>query len=506
MTAETSTITAAEARRAARNAGAIAAASIVSRGVQFAWQLILYPALGVAASGLYGTVGAFLMIGATLPYFGMGPIVIRDVARHPDRAGRYLSATLVIQTLLALVAYVGVNAAASLGGYDESIRVFVAVAGISLMVDIFGNMCNDLLLAQERMLASSLVAIGHVTALVVFAWIGLAAGYGLFGVYVGTLLAGAGRSAALWLLLVRGGVRPAWPLDRTLARGLLINGAPLALTSFLALAYQHADKLLTTRFIGEVGTGYLSVAFLIHFGVIEVLNTTVVTAMYPLISRSYGEGCNPLFGFMVEKLTFFTMLVCLPVVLALSIYATDIITFIFRGDKFAPAGDVLRVLIWYTFLSMSGNLFAQGMLAQNRQRLLLAIRAFGLGLNLALLAVLLPAMGVRGAPFASLCAEFVVFALLFTRFTSVGWGRWRLASRAARLLLPGVAAGLVMLTLHQFFFGVGIAAGFVVYAVVVLVGQVLGSEDWDLLYRLAAAAPGGRLILRRWRRDVKLNW
>ncbi len=40
----------------------------------------------------------------------------------------------------------------------------------------------------------------------------------------------------------------------------------------------------------------------------------------------------------------------------------------------------------------------------------------------------------------------------------------------------------------------------------VLVGRVLAGDDWDLLYRLAAAVPGGSLILRYWHRAVKLNW
>jgi O-antigen/teichoic acid export membrane protein len=498
-------ITGAEARRAARNAGAIAAASILSRGLQFGWQLILVPGLGPAAYGIYGAVAAFIMVGSSIPNFGMGPIFIRDLARHPERTGKYLTATLFMQTALALLAYIGVNLAAGVGGYSAAVQVFVALAGLNLIIDILGNMCNDLLLSQERMISTSLVAILHVVVLVIFAWIGLASGYGLFGVYIGTILAGIGRSTALWLLVLRGGTRPVWPLDRTVARSLLWNGAPLALAAFLGLAYQQADKLLTNRLIGDAETGYLTAAFVIIFGVVEVLNTTVMTAVFPLLSRSYGDGSNPMFGFMVEKLGFLKLLVTLPVALVISVFAYQITVPLF-GEDFRPTADVLRILIWYALASMVSSTLTYGFTVQNRQRRYLVIRAMGLGINILLLLVLLPVLGVTGAAFASLCAELGVMLALFLRFQAAGWDRRLLIPRAFRLALLGILVAGVMLVLGQVHPVLGGVVGLGLFAVGIPLFRILAADDLDLLYRMTAAMPGGALLLRYWRRDVKLNW
>ena len=495
----------AEARRAARNAGAIAAASILSRGLQFGWQLILVPGLGPEAYGVYGAVAAFIMVGASIPAFGMGAIFIRDIARYPERAGKYLTSTLFIQTILGAVAYVGVNAAASAGGYSETVRGFLALAGISLMVDIIGNMCNDLLLAQERMVSTSIVTICHVIALITFAGIGLASGYGLLGVYIGTILAGVGRSTALWILVLRNGTRPVWPFDRSIAFPLLLNGAPLALYAFLGLAYQQADKLITNRLIGDVDTAYLTAAFVIIFGVSELLNTTVLTAVYPMLSRSYGDGRNPLFGFMVDKLGFFNLLVSLPITLTVSIFASEITIPLF-GEKFRPTADVLRILMWYVLLSMASAVIARGLTVQNRQRIMLAIRAGGLALNILLLFIFLPMLGVTGAAFASACAEAIVLIILFTVFRASGWELRRILPRLLRLIILGVvvaAAMLILKTIHPI---VGIVGGLALYTIGVYVSGVLGADDWDLLYRLLAAMPGGTRVVKYWRRDVTLNW
>jgi O-antigen/teichoic acid export membrane protein len=344
-----------------------------------------------------------------------------------------------------------------------------------------------------------------VVLLVVLAGFAVAAGYGLLGVYVATISAGIFRAAALWLLVLRGGTRPAWPLDRSIAWPLLVNGAPLALAAFLSLAYQQADKLLTNRLIGDVETGYLSVAFLFIFGVIELLNTTILLATFPLMSRAYGDGRNPLFGFIVEKLSFFTLLVSLPICLTLSIYAAEITVPLF-GEDFRPTADVLRILIWYALITMFGNGLAQGLTVQNRQRRTLLIRATGLGVNIVLLLALLPVLGVRGAAVASVCAEGLVLALLMSAFHAPGWEMRRRLPRLLRLAALGTGVGLAMLVLRGVSPPLGMAAGMVLYGVGVLALNVLATDDWDLLYRLAAAMPGGAFILRYWRREVNINW
>ena len=492
-----SSISAEDARRAARNAGAIAAASILSKGALFFWQLVLARAIGEADYGIYGTVGAFIAVGTAIVNFGMGPIVIRDVAREPKLAGKYLTATLVMQTLLALLAYGLVNGAAALGGYSSAIQSLLMLAAISLVVDILGNMTNDILLAQERMLASSVVSVGHIILLIVLAGAAVWAGYGLPGVYVATIIAGVGRALALWGLVLRGGVRPQLPFDRVIALPLLLNGAPLAISAFLSLAYQHADKLITTRFIGETETGYLTAAFVIIFGVIELLNTTILIATYPMMSRYQGEA----FGFIVEKLAFFTLLAGVPLALVLSIFAVQITVPLF-GANFLPTAGVLRILIWYAVAAMTTNIFAQALVVENRQRALLIIRATGLTLNIVLDVLLIARIGIVGAALASFAAEIFVLAVVVSRFQRLEWAR--IAPRLLRLLAVGAFVGTVMLLLGRVHPLVGITVGGLLY--IMGVARVLEADDWDLLYRLAAAMPGGGFIRRYWQRDVTINW
>lgn len=498
-------LTGAEARRAARNAAALAVARIVSSGALFLWQLLLGRVLGDTQFGIYSTVGALIGIGAAFTAFGMSLIVIRDVARAPSKAGHYLSSTLFLQTLLAALAYAGLNGAALLLGYGAEIRALVGIAAISLFVDALGTMAYDQLLAQERMASASVVEVGHLLLRIAAALAVLAAGYGLIGVYVVTILMGAGRASALWVMLARTGVRPAFPLDRSLARDLLINSAPLALSAFINMAYTQVDKLMSTSVLTAADTGHFNAAFVIVVGVVELLSTTVIVALYPMMSRAYTpDGDNRTFYFIIEKVAFFTLLLGVAVGLVLSLYAAEVTVPLFGAD-FRPAADVLRALIWYAALTMIVNVYAQGMMVQNRQRRYVALRTGGFVVKLTANLVLLPRVGVIGAALASVLAEMFVLLIAARQFPpESGWSA--AARRLVKVAAAALIAGAIMVLLSGVHAVLGIAGGLAAYVAVLLLIGVLAADDWDLLYRLAAAMPGGRLILRYWKREVTINW
>ncbi len=499
--AATGGFTSAVAQRAARNATALALSNIASKGVLFAWQLLLARWLGAEGYGVYGTIGALLAVGAAIPDFGMGLIVIRDVANRPQDANRYLTATLTLQPILAALGYAVLTVAAFLFGYEAELRALLAFAALSLLVDALGNMCHNQLLAVERMVIPAAIATGHVIVLVILAGIALAAGAGLWGLYAATLIAGLLRAAVYWAALLRAGARPQFPVDRAVACGLLIAGWPIAVTSFLALAYQHADKLITTALIGTEGTGQLTAGFVIVFGVIELLSTTVLVAVFPLMSRTYASGQRRLFEVMLEKLAFFNLTLSLPIAIFTSLLAVPLATWVF-GAEFTRTADVLQILIWYTVATMIVNVFAKALLVQNRQRRLMVIRTSGLALNVALLLILLPALDVPGAAVATLIAESAILVAVVRSFTFPAdwWGRvinhlWRMA--LVGVLLAGIV--LALRTVHPL---VAALVGAPAYVMLLLLSGAIARDDWDLIYRLATAMPGGAIIGRWWRREL----
>lgn len=487
-----SALSGAAARRAARNASAIAIAQIVSKGALYIWQILLAQLISTTEYGIYGTVTAHLQIGAVITAFGLANIVIRDVARQRNLAGQYMSSALVIQTVGALVAYVGIFIASA--AYPLDVRAFIALAGLSLFIDMLGNLCYDQLQAQERMVTTAAIEIGHIALRIALVLLALAAGYGLLGVYVATLISGIVRAALLWATVMRKGVRPQFPIERHRLRGLLLDAAPLAVGAFVGVFGYSADRLLAGRLLGLEQVAYLNASFVIIVGMVELLNTTVLIAGYPLLSRAYTPASDlSLYHMMVDKLAFFTFVIVLPITLGVSIFAEQL-ALIFGAD-FLPAAAVLRWMVWFALLAMLAAVYAQALLVQNRQRLTLVIRVAGLGVNLLLLVFMLPRVGIVGAAVASIIAESLMLALLYAVFLQ-GRRAGHDLSRIARVILAGIAGALTMVMLGQIHFLLGAITGVTVYAVTGLASRALAPDDWALLRRLVEAMPGGTALVR----------
>jgi O-antigen/teichoic acid export membrane protein len=151
---------------------------------------------------------------------------------------------------------------------------------------------------------------------------------------------------------------------------------------------------------------------------------------------------------------------------------------------------------------MVSNVFSKAMLIQNRQTYLLLIRSGGLVINIALNIVLLPTIGIPGAAVATLIAESVILVLIVRSFAfpAEWWARvtghlWRLA------LISVILAGIVFALrgIHPF---VAAVIGVPIYGGLVIVSGTIAKDDWDLIYRMVMAMPGGSTIGRYWRRAL----
>lgn len=508
MTTPTSkqSISATDAKRTARNVGVLMGASVLSKGMLFAWQIILNNWLGATQSGVYGTVLALFAVITPLTGLGMGMIAIREIAKKPARIGQYATIMIFSQTALSGLAYVVLVASGTI--YGGNILAYTAVAGISLIIDMYGSIATDLFIAQEKMVVTSSMEIVHVVIRVVLAGFALLSGWGLLGVYIATIISGILRSASLWILHWLQNLRLDWYIDwKNVGIPMIIDTIPIVTGAALSLGYDHADKLMMTGIIGETNTGYLQPAFLIHFGIIELFSTAILVAMYPLMARYHTEESdNDTFGFIVEKLMRFMLMLALPVAIGLTIFSGDVIRLIFT-DEFLPTIPILQVYVWYTLFTLVSNVFARALLIQNRQRYTLLVTGAALTLNIIVNYILLTQTGNPiGAAIASVMAQALALILLAQTFRANGFSWLTILPSVSRLLVVGIIAGAVMMFVGQIFWILGIVIGSIVYLTGIFFGRVLSEDDWDLLYRLTSAIPFGSVIQRYWQRDVTVNW
>lgn len=477
------------------NAWALWISNLLSKLMLLAWQIVLARLMGVQEYGIYGAIGSLLLIGSVVSDLGTGIVVIREVAKRPKMAGKYLAGTLRLQPLLALLGYLLLLCTAALLGYTMEVILLLSLAGLSLFVDVLGNMAHNQFIAAEEMLVPSILGIAHVGLLLVLATGALVLGTNLWGFYIAVLAAGAVRALMYWLLLIRRGVRLSYQAGHTFLSQLVTGGLPIAGAAILLMASTQLHKLLMLSLTSPESTGVLTAAFLFVFGMEEFLLTPWLVATLPWMSQSNSKGESGIFQALVEKLAFWNLSISVPSAMALSLVSEPLLRVVF-GIQFSAGAGILQILVWYTVVKMVGAIFAQVLIVKNRQRRLLTARAVSLVLNVTLALSFIPLMGGRGAAFAALLSELPAVAL-FAVSSSMPKGWWRgVGNRLWRLVVSGIVSAAVALGLRSLSLVLALLSGAITYSILLLLTRAIKANElrllWHMLQNLPKASQIGR--------------
>ena len=479
------------AARVLRNGLAFGGSKVAISMALFAWQVALARQLGPKTYGIYAALGAALTLTAVLPEFGLGLVVARDAAKRPDSAPRLLAATILIQPSLAALAalcFVGFGwrwtAAQGLGA-------LVVLAALPLLTDTLGNLCHAQLVAAERFVAPSAIALLHAVALVGVGAPLLWVGYGLWGVYVAILAASLVRALFYWRRLAAAGISPAWPVPAALVRLLLGQGWPIALLSLVGLARLNADKLLVTPMLGAAATGQLQAAFVIVFGLGDLLSSTLLTIVLPAMARTFHQGRRQHFDFLVERLSCAGLVAGVPLAFAGALFANRVSATIY-GAGFGETPRLLIVLLAALAATMAGSAFQQVLIVQGRQGTVLVARGALLACYLILLVVLLPRVGLIGTAFAALVTETCALVLLAALARPPRSSLRRLAAVALSTTAAAAVATLAARAADPTAGPVALVVMVVVYGVGVVTLRVISVAEWRLLRATVGIFVGAR--------------
>jgi O-antigen/teichoic acid export membrane protein len=228
-------------------------------------------------------------------------------------------------------------------------------------------------------------------------------------------------------------LRRLWPLMR--------RSMPFALAVLLMTSYNRMDTVLLERLLpeGEVQAGVYYMAFRL----LDALNNFAflfAALLLPMFSSLLARGEDP--GPLVTLGTRLLITGSVATAVAMHRFAPEWIHGLYR-DAPEEAVTALRWLIWVFVPVCLINVYATLLTAGSRLGLM--NRALGLAvvLNLVLLLVLIPALGIRGAAMTALLTQSGValtLMLLCYREMPLRWPR----GEGWRLLVFGAGAGTLL--------------------------------------------------------------
>ena len=423
---------AASTRRLLVNAASLLLAYILPRLFLAASVIVAARVLGAQTFGIYGTAAAYAVIVSLLATLGMQPLLVREMARAPERAPSLMRAADLVKGVAGAVMLVTLVVLAAPLGYGREVVGAALLLGISNWIFAFIENRSAMVQAQERM---------HV-------WTEASALYGLVAGGSGIVLviatrdvlwfcasAAIGQLAALLWLRVRAPVTQPGRLEPGAVRTLVRSVAPFA-AAFIALSL-HAKiaVLLLAHWRPEADVGVF-VAGYKFVDIAQALVLVVAGAAFPRLSRSFGQAAGRwLAG---ARLADLLLLGAAPMAAALWLAREPVVALLF-GSGYAAAVPVVAFLA-ASLPALAVNVGGAFVLsAAGRISTAALLYAGAVVLDVVLCALWVPDRGAAGAASALLVSEWLLCATMMIALHRAAHVRVRPAAALA-------FAGVVLLT------------------------------------------------------------
>ncbi len=406
-------------RRVLLNTGSLAASSLWRVGISFVLQLAIARLLGAQGLGQYATALAWLNVCQILSELGLPQLLVRDLARHPERKRTLFHAALVAQLTAALLIWGAIYALTALLPYQPETRFALLFVTASLPFFAITSASEMLFQASERMELVMGVEVTINTLIVAGSLAVLGQGGGVVTL-CGVLVITQAISAALcgWLVY-RGRLLgdPSRDTSRDLQEDLRYlwgHARPFYGLALANVLLHRLDILLLSIFAGEKVTGIYSAAYLV-VRVLIILAQTWWQSLYPTLSRLRVQA-EEQYRRLASLSIRFGLMAFLPGA-ALSGGATDwLLGIVYQGEDHSAALAAYSALIWAAPVFLVASYAVNLLLVERRPQGSLLIAGTHIVVALSLLPFLTARWQALGAALAMVaaigCSGLVGLALL----------------------------------------------------------------------------------------------
>lgn len=449
---------------------------------------LLFRHLGVVDTGRYVIAASLVALVAALSDLGLTAVGVREIATRPpderwalarDLLGLRITLTVlggVAMTAVAWVAYSGTLAAGvALAGLGLLLQATQDNFALPLVVDLRLGWVSALELARQVLTTLVIVLLVVLGARLV-PFLGVSIPVGLIVLVATVRLVRGKRELAPTFSLVR------W--RRFMSAMLPYSAATAASALYFRVSILIVSARSDARQIGYFGAS---------FRIIEVLTLVpalLASSAFPIFARAARDDHDRL-GYALGRVFEVSLLVGAWVAVSIAVGAPLAVSIV-GGGEFKAAASVLAIQgvgLGAMFVSL---VWAYGLLSLGLYKQILWISLGALALSAALVTVLVPIDGARGAAIGTAAAE-IVAAIVEGLAVVRGRPRLRPSLRSIPLVALAAAAGLLPLALTGLPVIVRLVISTTLFAGVILSTHAYPPEVLDLLpgRRRGARIAGG---------------
>ncbi|MCM8746736.1 flippase [Thermomicrobium sp. CFH 73360] len=400
-----------QARRILANSATPLAAQLLNRFVDLIFAAIALRILGVEGNGQYAIATVTWLYLKTMSDFGLSILVAREVAKHPESAGRLVGTTTLFRLFVLTLLLPILISFLVLGSYWLNLShpsvLAILLLTFSIIPASYAEAINSVFTGAERLHLPAILTV--FTNLIRFSLglLALGQGFGVPGIAGAAVLATLCNAAALHIAVQRQNVRILWEFSATEAKALTQTAWPLLLNGLLITVFFRIDTFVIQGFAGTRALGIYDAAYKLP-NLLPLLPSYFVLAIFPLLSRQSGSDLRRTFELGAKFLVVIAWLIVL-----VTLFAAPLFIRILGGRAFLPdAADTLRILIWFAPLHYLNGIAQYAVIAANRQREIAPAYAVATTFNVVANLIGVPLFGYRAAAVVTVLTEIVLFSFL----------------------------------------------------------------------------------------------
>lgn len=388
--------------------------------LQLAAVVLVARSVSVSDFGIYSFILAFAVFFQLLADSGLSNILMRELAKQPDKLAEILGAALSLIWTLSIGVELIILAIVPFLNFSLEVKLLTVAMGAATLSLFHCAGYGSALRSQED---NELHALGFLIHKVLFCaliFLGLRMGLALVGIVFAHLIPNVLLCFYYRWMVVRRYARPKMRIDLAMWKYLLTNSIPVGGATMVRLLAQQVDVMILSWLSDLRTVGLFSGPYRISM-TLRFIPQTLAIPLYPMYSRLAmdPEAKEQLHTAYTRSVKFF-VIAGFPVATLFLIFSSKMITLLL-GDKYQvalPAMQLLGVAFLPFFVSSP---FPFLLTALDKQRFLMVSSIFSLLLRIGLNFLLIPFYGYMGPCIAFFASETVMLIVWADKLHRLGF-------------------------------------------------------------------------------------
>lgn len=491
-------------RTIAKNTSVLMFSQLVTWGFSFILSILLSRYLGPTGIGQLALANSLWMIVGVIAALGTDLLIIKEVARSPDRMNELVGTTLILRLLMFLLGTLGIGIYIRFAGYSPETVTVIWITGVAYLILQLSGTYDATLKGLERM---EFTAVAGMTAIVILFLLRtglLISKFGVNAIAAAAIISNFASLSVLYYFL-----RSRYFVRLSINWGFMTPLIKVSLPFFLVYIginlYHQVDKVVISLLADEANVGWYGVADSLYGSLLFIPNV-FVTALFPALSRAQKENPSASQSLAKKSLNLL-VLVSVPIGWGMTVIANQLVVLLY-GESFTNSGPVLAVrgvFLVFTYINMMLGFL---LIALDRQKawayviLIACIATIPLDLVLVPLTMKLFANGALGGALSFVFTE-IGQMIAGLALLPKGYFGWESGKPVGKLILAGfVMVGATWLWRDSFLL-IPIVVGAVSYAAMIVILRPLPKEDWAFVLNTLNSMI--RRILKRFYRTAELK-